>query len=163
MPRVILTYCILTILASCSRTNLLTYKHRKFFKEDSLIKSDTTFTLYQTVCYNRPGVIDEEFCYELTLTFLDTAAAKAKKILNLATDTLIVKSRYGAFSVWNWGDEHNKVTGQIEIVAWDKNTVTLKENIHVSDFRRKETKNYKGTRTYKRKEVHNPTKNSCIE
>jgi hypothetical protein len=29
---------------------------------------------------------------------------------------------------------------------------TYKENIHVSDIRRKETKNYKGTRTFKRKE-----------
>jgi hypothetical protein len=152
MTRVILTYFILTILTSCSQTNLLRYRHKKHYKENSIITSDTTFKLYQNVCYNRPGVIDEEFCYELTLTFIDTVAAKTKKILNLATDTSIVKSRYGIFSVWNWEDENNKVTGQIEIIAWDKNSVTLKENIFASDYRRKETKNYKGTRTYKRKD-----------
>ena len=152
MKRLILTYCILTILTSCSRTNLLTYKNKKFYEENSIILSDTTTKLYQRILYNRPGIIDEEFSYDLTLTFLDTAAARTKKILNLETDTLIIKSRYGVFSIWNWEVENNKVSGQIEIVAWDKNSITLKENIYVSDFRRNETRNYNGTRTYKREE-----------
>jgi hypothetical protein len=131
---------------------LLTYRHKKYYNEDSIITSDTTFKLYQNVCYNRPEVIDEEGCYDLTLTFLDTTAAKTKKNLNLATDTLIVKSRYGISSIWNWQEENNKVTGQIEIIAWDRNAVTIKENIFVSDYRRKQTKKYKGRRTFKKPE-----------
>jgi len=142
----------LTILTSCSRTNLLTYKHKKYYKENSIITSDSTFKLHQNVCYNRPSVIDEEFCYDLTLKFIDTTAAKTKRIIDLQADTLIVKAGYGVFSVWNWSDENNKVSGQIEILKWDKNEVTLKENIKVIDFRRKETKKFVGTRTYKRKD-----------
>lgn len=152
MTRLVLTYFILTILTSCSRTNLLTYKHRKYSKENSIITSDTTFKLYQHVCYNRPGVIDEEFCYYITLIFSDTTAAKTKRSLNLETDTLIVKAQYGVFSVWNWSDENNKVSGQIDIVKWNRDEIILKENIQAIDNRRKETKRFKGTRTFIRQE-----------
>ena len=152
MTRLILTYCFLTILTSSCRTNLLTYKHKKYYKENSIITSDSTFKLYQNVCYNKPGVIDEEFCFDLTLKFIDTTAAKTKRILDLQSDTLIVKAGYGIFSVWNWSDENNKVCGRIEILKWDKDEVIVKENIQAVDFRRKETKKFVGTRTYKRRD-----------
>jgi hypothetical protein len=131
---------------------LLTYQHKKYYKENSIITSDSIFELYQNVCYNRPGVIDEEFCYVLTLKIIDTSAAKTKGILDLQADTLIVKAGYGIFSVWNWSDENNKVSGQIEIIKWDKNEVVLRENIQANDFSRKETKKFIGTRTFKRKD-----------
>jgi len=152
MKRLILTYCILAFLTSCSQKNLLTYKHKKDYKENSIITNDTIFKLYQSVCYNRPGVVDEEFCYSLTLKFIDTSAAKTKRMLDLQTDTLIVKAGYGIFSVWNWGEENSKVSGQIEIINWDKNEVVLRENIQVNDFSRNETKKFVGTRTFKRKD-----------
>lgn len=44
---------------------------------NNIIASDSTFKLYQNVCYNKPDVIDEEHCYDLKLTFFDTTAAKA--------------------------------------------------------------------------------------
>lgn len=138
-------------MTSCSQTNLLTYKHKKYYKDNSIITSDPTFKLYQNVCYNNPGVIDEEFCYYLTLKFIDTTSAKTKMIIDLQTDTLIVKAGYGIFSVWNWSDENNKVSGQIEILKWEKNEITLNENVKAVDLRRKETKKFVGTRTYKRK------------
>ena len=140
------------VLTSCVSSNVLTYKNRQHYKENSIITSDTVFKLYQNVCYNKPGVIDEEFCYDLKLTFLDTAAAKTKKTLDLQIDTNIVKAEYGIFSVWNWSNENNKVAGQIEITQWNSDKVTLKENVIVTDYRRKETKKFKGTRTFIRKE-----------
>lgn len=144
---------MLTILASCcSRTNLLTYNYQKYYEENSIITSDSTFKLYQNICYNKPGVIDEEFCYYLTLKFTDTTAAKTKRILDLQTDTLIVKAGYGIFSVWNWSDENNKVSGQIEILKWDKDEVILKEKVQATDYRRKETKKFIGTRFFKHKD-----------
>jgi hypothetical protein len=130
---------------------LLSYKHKKYFKENSIITSDPTFKLYQNICYDRPGIIDEEFCYSLTLRFIDTTAARTKRILDLQTDTLIVKAGYEIFSIWNWSEENNNISGQIEILKWDKNEVLLKENIKAVDFRRKETRKFAGTRTFKRK------------
>ena len=97
-------------------------------------------------------MIDEEFCYYLTLKIIDTTAIKTKTKLDLETDTSIVKAGYGMFSVWNWSDENNKVSGQIEIIKWDKNEVILKENVQVIDFRRKETKKFIGIRTFNRKD-----------
>jgi len=145
----------LIILTSCSQTNLLTYKYKKNYTEYRIIERDTIFKIQQNVCYNKPRKTHDEFIYGLTLTFIDTAAAKAKKNLNLSTDTLIVKSRYGIFSIGNFEDENNKITGKIKIISWKKNSITIKENIIVSDFRRKEIKNYKGTRKYKRKVTSN--------
>ena len=152
MKRLIITYCLLTTLTSCIRTNLLTYKHIKYFNENNIITSGSTFELYQNVCYNRPGVIDEEFCYDLTLKFIDTTASKTKRILDIQLDTLILKASYGISSIWNWSDENNKVSGQIEILKWDKNEVILKENILAVDLGRKETKKFIGIRTFKRKD-----------
>lgn len=151
MTRLLLTYCLLTVLTSCNRRNLLTYKHKKYYKENSEIISESPSKLYQSVCYNVPGIIDEEFCYELTLRFIDTTAAKAKGVLELHTDSLIVKAGYRVFSVWNWSDEDTKVFGQIEILKWGQNEVILKENIIAINIERKETKKFVGTRTFKRK------------
>lgn len=150
MIRLLQTFILLTILTSCIRTNVLTYKHRQYFKERSIITSDSIFELYQDAYYNVPHIIDEEFAYYLTLKFLDTTVAKTKKILNLMTDTLIVKSNYGVFSVWNWSDEKNKIGGQIEIINWDKDSIIIKENVSVYDIRRKERKKFHGTRTFTR-------------
>lgn len=153
MTRFQLTYLtLLLVLTSCVSSNVLTYKNRQHFKENSIITSDTIFKLYQNVCYNKPRVIDEEYCYYLKLTFLDTTAAKTNKTLDLQTDTNIVKAEYGIFSVWNWNNENNKVSGRIEITLWDKDKVTLKENIVATDYRRKESKKFKGIRTFTRKD-----------
>ena len=109
------------------------------------------FTLYQDIGYNSPGVIDEEFSYTLNLIFLDLATAKTKKKLDLTRDTAIIRSKYGVFSVWNWDDEDNKVSGQIEIITWSKRSVTIKENVFIYDVRRNEKRTFIGTRTFKRR------------
>lgn len=143
---------IILVFTSCFGSNVLTYKTKTHFSEDNIISSDSTFKLNQRVCYNKPGVIDEEFCYELKITFLDTTAAKAKQTLDLQIDTNIVKVDYGIFSVWNWSNENNKVSGQIEINNWNCDKVTIRENVIATDYRRKETKKFKGTRTFTRRE-----------
>lgn len=153
MTRLALTYLIISlVLTSCVSSNVLTYQKRKYYTENNIITSDTIFKLYQNACYNKPGVIDEEFCYYLKLTFIDTSAAKTKRILDLETDTSIVRSEYGIFSVWNWSNENNKTKGKIEIIHWDRDSIILKENVIATDYRRKDTKRFKGTRTFTRKE-----------
>ena len=148
MTRLLLIFILPITLASCVSTNVLTYKHRKHFKERNIITSDSIFTLYQDASYNRPNIVDEEFSYYLDLTFLDTTVAKTKRILNLATDTTIVKGHYGISSVWSWGGDSTKVSGQIEIIHWGNDGITIKENVHTKDFRRKQAKRFKGTITF---------------
>lgn len=143
-------FCLLLILTGCGKINILKLKYRLYYTEKSEITNDTVFTLYQRVIYDKPNVIDEEFSYNLTLTFIDTAAAKAKKTLNLITDSSIVKAGYDIFSIWNLEDERNRLTGGIKILNWNSNAITLKENITVYDRRRNEIRRYSGTRTFKR-------------
>jgi hypothetical protein len=142
------------ILTSCGHTNLLTYKYKRYYYEHREFKSDTTFKIDQYVWKDKPIVTHDEFAYQLTLTIMDTISAKVKRNIDLETDTLVVKSRYGIFSMNDFGVENNKITGQIKILSWKKNSIRIKERIYVTDLRRKETKKYKGTRSYKRKASH---------
>lgn len=137
-------------LTSCTG-NLLTYKHRIYFHEENELVHDSIFLLRQRVCYNRPQVIDEEHCYELQLTFTDTLAAKTKKLLDLATDTALVKASYGLFSVWSWGGDDNPVSGTIQILRWRKDCVVLRERVYVYDRYKQEKKSFRGTRTFRKK------------
>jgi hypothetical protein len=91
------------LLLSCSRKNVLSWSQKPYYRaesvrEDSLLSEDSQAGLSQSVCYNAPGVVDEEFCYDLELHFIDTASAKTKKDLDLEKDTAIVRSSFGIFS-----------------------------------------------------------------
>jgi hypothetical protein len=145
--RTITTACIFLMLltSSCSK-NLLTYKYKRHFYEHSTFLNDSTFV--QSISYNRRRVIDEEYAHKLIFSFYDIAAAKEKKILNLKTDRDIVKTSYDLFSVWNWEDENYELSGEIEILKWDKNKLKLKEKIKVIDHQRKETYHFVGKRTF---------------
>lgn len=143
---------IVTFIFSCTKNNVLLYKHKKYYKENNIITSDTIFTLYQKVCYNKPGVIDEEFCYSLKLEFLDTNLAKSKRIIDLQSDTLILKASYGLFSVWNWENEETRISGQIEIIKWNPKGVIVKEHILCEDIRTNEINRFLGTRVFTRKD-----------
>lgn len=141
------------MLTSCGK-NVLTYKYRLFYKENSVISGDSIFSLHQKVCYNNPTMIDEEFCYYLKLQFLDTTAAKKKKTLDLINDSNIINAEYGIFSIWNWNwsDVNNKVTGKVKIIRWDRNGITIKKKIIALDYRRDKTQKFIGKRTYRRYE-----------
>jgi hypothetical protein len=146
----VLLLCIVSLLTTgCN--NVLKLASKKHYKENSIITSDSVFTLYQNVCYDKRNYVDEEFCYELRLKFIDTTAARIKKKIDLESDSLIVKASYGVFSMWNWGNENNQVSGQIEILKWGNQEIILRENIQVRDIRRKKTKQFRGTRTFKPK------------
>ncbi|MEI8204717.1 MAG: hypothetical protein WCH34_16985 [Bacteroidota bacterium] len=138
----------LTILISCNVTRVLNLKHRKYYTERSIISSDTLTTLIQMVSYNVPHVIDEEFSYELIFKFIDTTAAKTKRILNLETDTAIIKTIYDIASVWNWEEETYSLRGKIEILEWKTDSITIKQNVIVDDKRRKDILKFKGKRTF---------------
>lgn len=128
---IFLIYSALFLFSACSPTNQLHYKCRRHFYEENVIRIKPPFTLSQDICYNRPRVHDEEYCHTLTFTFLDTTAAKAKRVLNLETDTAIVNTDYGVYSTWLWGEEPFLVSGRIEILAWNRRRIRLKEQVVV--------------------------------
>ena len=150
--RILLILNIL-ILVACNQTNLLNYKYRKYYDEDNLIVNDNPFVLFQSVNYHKPGVYDDEMSYKLYLTILDTCAAKKKKILNLQTDTLIIKSQYEYSTAPISLNFEHKVTGQVEIITWKLNTIELKEYVIVLDDKLKVNKIFKGTRIFNRETI----------
>ena len=145
--RIFIMAIVLLLVASLSSCNVLMYKCRPFYTERSMLMPDTMFTLYQYASYNR-HVVDEQRDYYLELHFSDTAKAKIKGVLNLATDTAIVRAAYGLRSIWNWTDEKNKISGWIKILEWNATKVVLKERVEVNDIRRVENKRFYGTRAY---------------
>jgi hypothetical protein len=147
-PKLLLTSIITLLITSCVSPNLLTYSSRSNYFEKSILEGDTIIRLRQAVCFDKPHRIDEEFCHWLIFTLPDSNAAVAKRNLNLKTDTLLVKSKYELFSVWNWQEENNSVSGKIFIQQWEPGKVVLRERIKVIDHRRHRTLRLTGTRTF---------------
>ena len=138
------------IVSSCFTSNLNNYKNKKYFKESTLIQDKNPTSLKQSFCYNKPGVIDEEFCYELFINFIDTNKAKEKKTLNIQLDTNIVSCSFGRFSVWDWSGGQKTLTGNIEILSWKNSSITIKQNIKIKELKNNTTKNIKGIRSFKK-------------
>ncbi len=148
MIRFLLFFCISTVFMACDSANLLTYKYKKYYKESNTIANDSVFEANQSVCYHKPRVADGGFCSSLSLRFIDTAAAKTKKVLDLQTDTAIVRANYDFNSVWSWDAPSSKITGQIEILKWHKNKLVLKENVQVFLRSKKQIKKFVGIRIF---------------
>lgn len=143
---------LISILSfSCSTSNVLLYKKQKYYTENNIISSKEMGKIHQRVCYNNPQIKDEEHCHELSFTIKNIESALQKKIINIETDTDIVKCEYSVFSTWNWDNENNKVSGTFEILKWTKDEIELNENIIINDYRRKTVKTFKGKRTFIKK------------
>jgi len=147
MKKVIVIFTVLAIVCT-SCQNVLTYKNRKYYSEHNTIENNNNFKLCQSIDY-RPGIIDGGHAYLFCLTFLNIDSAKVKKVLNLKTDTLIVKSDYSVWSAWDWNEDANyKTKGTIEILQWDEEKIILRENIVIIDYKRKNRKKYVGKRIF---------------
>lgn len=137
----VLAYTFILALTGCvasktfkrpGRTNILTYRANLLYSEQRELLNSNIPQVIQSICYNDPRSVDEEFCYELKFTFLDSSMANAKKTLDLSTDTNIVKWEYGVYSIWKWGST-DKLTGEIEILEWNSKRIKLREDLVVSD------------------------------
>ena len=150
MKRLVLIFTVLIAFCSCCSPILrykLATKNKQYYKEENTIENDSVFGLCQKVSFC-PPIIDGGHVSHFCLTFLDTNAAKTKKVLHLETDTLIVKAKYDFWSVWFWGGyKYDKIKGTIKIVQWDAEKIILKENIKVVIDRRR-NKKYTGKRTF---------------
>jgi hypothetical protein len=129
-------------------TNALRLKEKRYYAEKNTFSSDTTVNLRQEVCYNKPGVIDEEYCFILNIIISDTLKAKQLKKIDLAKDSSIIKCTWDLLSVWNWEDESTTISGIVTIVSWTKKAIEVDLNVEAYDNRHKEGYSYKGRRRF---------------
>jgi hypothetical protein len=147
-------FTLIFLLASCSTTNLLTYKYKRHYSESSWISRDTVKNLVQEICHSKPRVIDAGYCHSLSITFKDTSEAITRKILHLEKDTAIINCKYGILSVWFWdyGESgKSKISGEIEILRWSKHKIKLREDIRILDERLEKTYKLKGKRVFRQR------------
>jgi len=150
IKRLVVIFTVLTVFCTSCCPAFKRYKNKKYYTKENTIANDSIFKLCQMVSFS-PRAIDAGHVSRLYLTFLDTNAAKTKKVLHLETDTLIVKSKYDFWSVWFWDDYNpDKIKGTIKILQWDTDKIILKENIsvikakkRVEKYREKSTFYYK--------------------
>jgi len=129
-------------------THILKLKNKKNYSEKSQFFSDSTTTLVHEVCYNEPNTIDEEGCYILTLTLIDTSKARQLKKIDITKDTSIIKSVFDYRSVWDWADEKVTLTGVVNILALTEKTISVDMHIKITDNRRSRAYTYIGTRIF---------------
>jgi hypothetical protein len=60
-----------------------------------------------------------------------------------------IDAYYGELSVWNWGGEPFLVSGHIEILAWNRRCIRLKERVVVNS-KRDERTTFRGVRVFRR-------------
>ena len=136
MTRIMIILLAATILTSCK--NVLTLHKKKYYQEDNKIIRKSPLTLIQQVYYDVPSSHDEEQYYILTLNFIDTAAAKSKRVLDLSCDTAIVKGTYEFRQNRMLNSGKYKVKGKIKIISWNNdNEIILKEKIIAINYTRK--------------------------
>jgi hypothetical protein len=146
------------ILLSCTSSNVLSHRRKKYFKEGSEFYvyrygplADSLFTLSQWVRFDNPKSIDEEYVEGITLQILDTTAAKQKVVLNLATDTTIVKAYYGLQNFMSYlNPKVYRPNGEITILKWTREEIAVKEDIIVKHNDLKKPIIFKGKRTFVR-------------
>lgn len=133
-------------------TKVLRLKNHRNYSEENTFVFDSCFKLVQTVWYNVPNSIDEEYGLYLTLEIKDTIKAKQLKIINVKDDSAIIKCTWDWRSVWNWEDETTKVEGFIQIISWTTATVTAKFSINVFNYKSNRTLLYiyNGKRVFKK-------------
>lgn len=144
------------LLSSCYQPNLLAYRWRQIgYSEGKLMIEDAdSITLEHTVYYKNPIIFNKrDFKHQITLVITDTTAAQAKKILDLEKDTAIVKGYY-QYST-EWSNYLNDTTtylmgGQVEIIFWNKNRITIMERLNVVNTRNHVTRFFQGKRTFRR-------------
>lgn len=147
---------IFTLLFICSissiaqTTQILKLKKKKNYSERNILVSDSITVLINEVWYNDPNIIDEEGCFILELTLIDTTKAKELRKLNIVNDTSVIRCLFDYLSVWNWEKEITTITGVMSIEAWSKESIDIELNITVVDNRRNRTYSYVGVRKFKK-------------
>ena len=142
-------------------SNLLDYQAKEYFQERRTISTSPTFRFIQELRYDIPEGSDEEFWFKLEINLTDTALAKSKGLLNLKIDSSVVNYMFNYGSAWatiKKTDPGCKVIGQIEILEWSNNKITLKEDLSIPNFMWfGGAKYYTGIRTFVRekKKHHN--------
>ena len=140
-----------SLLYVSQNEEILTKSHLPFYSEANTFSRDSLFILRQSLLYNRMFVYDEEYWHSLEITFNDSAVALKKSSFKIPEDSLLVKCFYDEGSVWDWHHEENLISGDLEILRWKRNRITLKLNLVVYEPGTKQTKVYKGKRTFFRR------------
>ena len=135
--------------------DVLQLKSKVHFTEKDEFYQDTSLYILCEVCYNNPNVIDEEYCRSITLTVKDTLKFRTVQTFDLEKDTAIISCSYNRFSVWNWNEVKNKISGNIQVISRTANSIKLQLNITV---KAKEEYRYIGRRTFyfRAKSLHKP-------
>ena len=128
--------------------NLLGCKDSINYQDESYKKRDTLFTvvIYQSSDTSYAHV------HLLDIYIINPSIAKKKRVLNLATDTLIVKAKY-RFDICPTIDDRDiadgKVFGRIEIIDLRRKKTIVKLDLYSFDITGIEKRKFIGTRTFK--------------
>ena len=143
----ILAAAFLVVCLSSCTSHLLKLHTKPYYSELNAFSIDSTLNMFCQVCYNKPHVLDEEYCYYLNINVNNRLVTSLPVVLSLA-DSSNVKSTFSLASVWGSGQENAVLSGSIKILKLTDTTLTTKLNIRVRDAKGKSKYAYKGTRTF---------------
>lgn len=136
-----------SMLVKSQPINVLRLKDQDHYSEKNILFLKYPTTLTQEICYNKPNVIDEEYCMILALTIIDTAKAMQLQWLNLR-DTSAIKCVFDWQSVWQWQDRETSISGRVKIISLTNDSIEVEFDIEVFDYNFKRTYIYNKKRAF---------------
>ena len=144
--------CLLFLVSLSSsivaQENILELYEEEFFEETLHLKKGKLRTLNFSVLYNHPKYIDEEFIHYFKV-YIPKSDMVEGNILVLNKDS-ILKVDYDLFSIWDWSDENNQVSGDIEILEVNRRSVKVRMHFLIDDIRRDSQLKVNGIRVFEK-------------
>jgi len=144
-----LTHVGQSVINGQKEINLFSCKDSINYSEGTIKIRDTLFTeiiyQYSDTSYAHVHLLD--------IAILNPVIAKKKRVLNLTSDTLIVKAKY-RFDICPAIDDRDisngKVFGRIEIIDLGRKKATVKFDLYTFDVTGLEKRKFIGTRTFRK-------------
>ena len=140
---------LLFITTNCNRL-MFNRIHYKKLDTYSYSKTSKGFILEQHKTYGIRNATDSHITYVLKIMIKDSLKAFESRVLNIKRDTSLIEIKFDIRSVWNEGQNSISTSGEIELLNWETEGVTIRQNITIKELDNKKIYRYKGVKRFQR-------------
>lgn len=131
----------------------LEYKNKQYFKESSTFFKDSGWRFNQTVSYDNPNSLDEEYWSRLVFEIFDTISFMKSKIIRIPNDELRIDYKLDTWGVFFFQfppTDSTSFSGTITFCHSTNENVLMSLDIEILNFRTSDRYFFKGDRVFRR-------------
>jgi hypothetical protein len=132
----------------------LEYHDKQGYKESNTFFRDSVWRFNQTVAFDLPNTLDEEFWKTLVLKIKDTSSFLKNKLVSLPNDISKIKYEFDTRSSVSAFDfpptDSTSISGTITLLHSTNDNILLKLDLEIKNLRSLDRYYYKGEREFRR-------------